>query len=287
MQPKPKALIRALALTGLCLGLPSLAFAVPMQLNHQGRLVDSSGIGLDGTGHTLTFSVYDDLTGGTAVWTETLSVTFTNGFYSAVLGTDEVSNPLDTTLFSTYPIYLEVTVNTDPPLSPRQELVSVPYAILAETAASVDGGSVNATDVSINSLAVINAQGEWVGVTPDVGWSDLTGIPGGFSDNIDDDTLASLGCGNAEYPVYDTGSSSWGCTTITDSTLTETEVDNFVDNNGYLTLGDLASVATSGDYNDLINTPLDDDTLAALGCVTGEYPMWDGAMWTCVVPPDT
>ena len=55
--------------------------------------------------------------------------------------------------------------------------------------------------------------------------------------------IASLGCGNTEYPVYDTGSSSWGCTTITDSTLTETEVDNFVDNNGYLTLGDLASVA--------------------------------------------
>ena len=87
MQPNPKALTRALALTGLCLGLPSLAFAVPMQLNHQGRLVDSSGIGLDGTGHTLTFSVYDDLTGGTAVWSETLSVPFTNGFYSAVLGT--------------------------------------------------------------------------------------------------------------------------------------------------------------------------------------------------------
>jgi hypothetical protein len=40
-----------------------------MQLNHQGRLVDSSGLGLDCTGHTPTFAVTNAATGDSAVWT--------------------------------------------------------------------------------------------------------------------------------------------------------------------------------------------------------------------------
>jgi hypothetical protein len=55
MQPRPKALTRALALTGLCLGLPSVALAVPMQLAHQGRLVDATGTGIDGTKTDISF----------------------------------------------------------------------------------------------------------------------------------------------------------------------------------------------------------------------------------------
>jgi hypothetical protein len=79
-------------LTALALALPSAALAVPMQLTHQGRLVDSTGAGIDGTGHTLTFAVYDDATGGSPLWSETLSVTFTNGFYSAILGADDCND---------------------------------------------------------------------------------------------------------------------------------------------------------------------------------------------------
>jgi hypothetical protein len=47
--------------------------------------VDSAGIPLDGTSHSLTFSVCDDATGASAVRTETLPVVFANGFYTVTM----------------------------------------------------------------------------------------------------------------------------------------------------------------------------------------------------------
>ena len=43
----------------LCLLLAQEAFAVPLQMNHQGRLLDSDGNGLTGS-HELIFRIFDD-----------------------------------------------------------------------------------------------------------------------------------------------------------------------------------------------------------------------------------
>ena len=45
--------------------------------------------------HTLTFRVYTDITGGSVLWSESLSVQFNNGYYATVLGTDTQNNALD------------------------------------------------------------------------------------------------------------------------------------------------------------------------------------------------
>ena len=76
----------------LCLLLAQDAFAVPLQMNHQGRLLDNDGNGLTGS-HELIFRIMDDPEDGYALWTETHTVDFVNGYYSVLLGADEENNP--------------------------------------------------------------------------------------------------------------------------------------------------------------------------------------------------
>ena len=103
--------------------IPALASAVPLQLAHQGRLLDAEQAPLEGS-HDLNFSLYDAPTGGALLWEETVTESFTGGFYSTVLGAD-AGNSLDDGIFATPPIYLELTVDDGEPLLPRQEINSV------------------------------------------------------------------------------------------------------------------------------------------------------------------
>ena len=80
----------------------SEAQAVPLQVTQQGRILESSGASVTGI-HNVTFRIYDDPTGGSLVWTETIVTSFNNGYYAAVLGADELNNPLDSDTLSLYP----------------------------------------------------------------------------------------------------------------------------------------------------------------------------------------
>lgn len=115
--------------------VPVLAWAVPLQLAHQGRLLDADQAPLDGT-RDLTFRLYDAAEDGTLLWEDNVSETFTSGFYSAILGADE-ANLLDDGIFATPPVFLELTVDDGEPLLPRQEINSVPFALRAGTAENV------------------------------------------------------------------------------------------------------------------------------------------------------
>lgn len=73
------------------------------------------------------------------------------------------SNPLDDAIFANNPLWLELAVN-DEELAPRHQLTSVPYAQfagVAEVAESVEGGSVNASEISINGTPVVDGDGIW------------------------------------------------------------------------------------------------------------------------------
>ena len=259
--------------------LSSLSHAVPLQMNHQGRIEDADGNGLVGE-HELVFKIYDDESGGNVLWTETISESFNNGYYSVILGTDEESNPLDEGILKMHPLWLELTVDNGDPMSPRHEIVSTPYAQMAGTAQNLDGGSVDATDVSINGTQVIDANGSWVGAAPNVDWSGVANIPSGFADGVDDDTLASLSTCNAGELVSWDGQ-GWVC--VSDNTLTEADIENFV-TNGAINLYDgstmggsalLTSATTlSPDWNNIQNRPSglddgDDDTQLPEATVEG------------------
>ena len=158
-RPYPQFLLVAL----LSLAMAGSAWAVPTRLSQQGRLLDVGGGPFAGT-HTLIFSLYDSETGGNEVWREERSVDFEDGYYSVVLGEVE---PVDDLLFAAGAVWLELTV-AGVVLSPRQEVVSVPWALRATSAEHVDGGVVDASELSVGGVPVIDSTGTWIGPTPDV-----------------------------------------------------------------------------------------------------------------------
>lgn len=115
----------------------SVGAAVPGTLTQQGRLIDKA-TGKPVTGaKDFTFSVYNAATGGTALWTETQSLTLDDGYFSAPLGG---TTPFPTALFDgSGPRFLGVKIGTDAELSPREAMNSVPFAL---TAGSTTGPSV-------------------------------------------------------------------------------------------------------------------------------------------------
>lgn len=123
------------------LAIPALA--VPQKIYLQGILRDQNDNLLNGS-YNIIFRIYDSATGGTALWTEIQSnVQINNGLYTVVLGS---STPLTADFFSEDNRYVGVQVGNDPEMSPRIQLLSVPFAMHADT---VDG--YNASDFALSS----------------------------------------------------------------------------------------------------------------------------------------
>jgi hypothetical protein len=101
---------------------------------YQGRLAKTDGTLI--TGKTpMTFSIYKEPTGGTALWTETYkdsrAVAVNNGQFSVMLGSQ---TPIPQTIVDgTDTLYLGVAVDGDDEMNPRLLLGSAPYAFQALT----------------------------------------------------------------------------------------------------------------------------------------------------------
>ena len=98
--------------------------AVPRILNYQGKLLDSTGVGITDT-VSMTFSIYTTETGGTPIWSETRNVEVIQGLFSVILGT---VNPFPTTMDFSSQYFLEVSVNGET-FPARERLTASPYAI--------------------------------------------------------------------------------------------------------------------------------------------------------------
>lgn len=145
---------------------------VPQQINYQGYLTDSGGSPLNAT-PTMDFDIYDAATGGTFMWGESQTVNVVNGNYSIEIGQDPVNNPFPVNLFEGSR-YLELTVNGEP-LSPRLHLTCSPFAMKAADADSLEGqrASEFALEGHVHS------------------WGEITGIPSGFADGVDNTGITS------------------------------------------------------------------------------------------------
>ncbi len=106
---------------------------VPQTIDYQGRLADSDGNYINSV-VTVDFLIFYVETYGTPVWIETQDVSTNNGIFHIVLGS---VTPFPTDLFDNDECWLELVVDGET-LSPRTIIASVPYAIKAETAYSVE-----------------------------------------------------------------------------------------------------------------------------------------------------
>jgi hypothetical protein len=145
--------LAAVIVTGLA--APAQAVGVPNRLIEQGRLLKKNGNPVTGT-VTVKFAIYDALTGGNVLWTETQSVTLDSGYFSAELG-DTTSLPAN--LFGGAQRYIGITVGTDPEMTPRQTIDSAPYAIMAGNV----NGDITPNSIAINGATVVDSTGKWVG----------------------------------------------------------------------------------------------------------------------------
>jgi Collagen triple helix repeat (20 copies) len=146
----------------------SHAAAVPMALDEQGRLFDAIGNPVVGT-TAFVFTLYDAPAAGNVLWTETQGVTLDGGYFSARLG--EVT-PFPAGVFDGSKRYLGVAVNGDAEMTPRQAIVSVPYALVSDNAT----GDISPKTVRVGGGVVIDATGNWVG--PKAGLVGPTGPAG-------------------------------------------------------------------------------------------------------------
>jgi hypothetical protein len=134
---------------------PSRAAGVPAVLVEQGRLLKKNGNPVTGA-VTIAFAIYDAPVGGSVLWSEAQSITPDNGYFSAQLG--DVT-PIPSTVFNGALRYIGITVGTDPEMTPRQTVDSVPYALLATNV----NGDITPRSVLVNGATVIDSTGKWVG----------------------------------------------------------------------------------------------------------------------------
>jgi hypothetical protein len=124
--------------------------SVPTLMNYQGRLTRPNGAPVTDGPYRLTFRLFKDLAGGAAFWTQEMNpVVVRSGLFAVLLGSGTPLTPelLDGSTF------IEVQVGTDTPLTPRQPIVSVAYALRAERAKTADQANLADGSVTTSKIA--------------------------------------------------------------------------------------------------------------------------------------
>jgi len=120
-------------------------------MSYQGRLTDASGKPLNGS-YSFTFRLFDAVTNGTSVYTETETIAVANGLFDTSIGpTTLLANVTPEMLAQ--PLWLEVTISSET-LSPRQRLLGSPYAFTLMPGAVISS-TFNTTIPGANADAIV------------------------------------------------------------------------------------------------------------------------------------
>lgn len=103
-------------------------WAIPAGFNIQGRLTDAKGVNRPENSLSITFSIYDTPTGGTAIWSVTRNAKLQNGNFQEELGGADLNDvDLEGAVRNLQDAYVEITVGGEPALVPRQRLLRSPF----------------------------------------------------------------------------------------------------------------------------------------------------------------
>ncbi|MFO8102277.1 MAG: hypothetical protein R6U37_08985 [Dehalococcoidia bacterium] len=201
---KTVSVVMVLVLTGLLMGsavLPAGAADVPLKINYQGYLTDNAGNPVNGDTQ-ITFRIYDTVTSGTGTlkWDEVRTVPVSDGLFSVVLGG---SSPMTADIFNTAS-WLEIEVESDGPMTPRQEMTSTAYAIQAGNANSAF--ALDAPDGDPQDVVYVNNEGK-VGIGTGTPTAELeVGLSGPTAVKASAPTLAGA-CDTSTIPrgIYVSG----------------------------------------------------------------------------------
>jgi len=145
--------------------LTGLAQSVPQLINYQGQLLDASGTPMPTGDYSIEVRLFPVESGGGGIWGPQIfsgqsgigfgpKVSVVNGRFNLVLGPqDTSSNNLANAFAANSSVYIELKVGTGSPISPRQQMLSAPFALNAANAVN----AANATNAQ-NAANAVNAQ---------------------------------------------------------------------------------------------------------------------------------
>ncbi len=111
---------------------------VPHLINYQAYLTDSAENPLSGS-YDIVFTIYDQAAGGAALWTETHpGVMVQEGHLHVLLGG---MTPVTGGIFEGSERWMGIRVGSDPEMTPRLRIASVPFAFAADSAQKLQSGS--------------------------------------------------------------------------------------------------------------------------------------------------
>ncbi len=226
------------------------AAALPDVVTYSARVENDAGP-FNGTA-SIAFQLFDAATAGSELWTESVaSIVVVDGDLVHDLGSVE---PLDDSVIERDDLFLAVTINGDA-LEPRVAIRAVPYALKAREAESLGGLSSSdvATDVEVAAAVAGRV----------VDFSQLTGVPVGFADSVDNDTIATAAAGGGLSVV--SGAFSIANDGVTLARLADSSVGSAEVVNETLTSLDLASGAVG---NSELGTDAVTSAKIAVGAVT-------------------
>lgn len=138
------------------------AAGINRQINFQGKLVNPDGTNVTDGSYSIVFTLYNAASAGSSLWTETQSVTLSNGIFQVNLGTTCLFNtaaacnnntPVD---FNSDQLYLGIKVGSDAEMTPRIQFTAVPQAFNSEKLNGLTSSQFARTDAN-NTLTGTNS----------------------------------------------------------------------------------------------------------------------------------
>ncbi|MCL6096327.1 MAG: hypothetical protein M1444_01410 [Patescibacteria group bacterium] len=133
------------------------ATGINRQINFQGKLVNNpAATNVTDTSYTVVFTLYNNPNAGqgTALWTETQTVTTVDGIFRVALGS---VTPIPANFnFNWDGLYLGIKVNSDSEMTPRIQMAAVPFAFNAEKVAGLTVQDTSGNASTSGTLQVAN-----------------------------------------------------------------------------------------------------------------------------------
>jgi hypothetical protein len=122
---------------------------VPRTINYQGKLTTKDYHPVPDGNYSITLNLYRNINDTLAIWSQVANVGTKNGYFNVILG----SNPnMPLNLDFDAPYYLGVQLGSEPEMSPRMELNSVPYALNVANG-SITTAKIQDSQITTNKIA--------------------------------------------------------------------------------------------------------------------------------------
>ncbi|HKX60672.1 MAG TPA: tail fiber protein [Verrucomicrobiae bacterium] len=139
---------------------------VPPLINYQGQVLGADGSPLATGDYELTFRIFDAAEGGALIWGPLVldgaggvghgpKIPVVQGYFNVMLGPVDAASRQLSGAFQAASRFLEIKVGTNNPISPRQQILSAPYAVNAANAATVSAGGVSTLALTDGAVSAV------------------------------------------------------------------------------------------------------------------------------------